>query len=699
MGGSRCGAILPGRRPRSSGSGLAGRTIPRPAGPPMTDRSAAVGERDRPETANYRPEIDGLRAVAVLAVILNHIDGRWLPGGWLGVDVFFVISGYVITRSLAARPNPDALGQALDFWRRRIQRLLPALLVCVLVTGLWLRLVDPNPGQRLGVGWRALFGFSNFPLLRQATDYFGSPAALEPFLHTWSLGVEEQFYLLFPLLVGASGFGRGSAEGRRRLARWLTVLAVGSLGLFLWWSRHHPAAAWFLTPARFWELGSGCLLALASRRRPRIPPPAPVFAALLACLWLPASLAAVAIPVTVVLTALLIAGLAPGGRVHSLLSQGPVVLIGRMSYSLYLWHWSVLTLGRWTVGSGRMALAIQVLAIGALGAASWHWIEEPLRRRRWTVKPLATIGLGLGMAGAGTLAMLGLARAGEGLYLGQRPAARPMPATLRRCDGAKDFRLYVVGDSHANHFRQAMGVLCREQGVRVDVSSTAGMPFPVLNYINPGIGQDRLSNLSARLAMEQRWREFPLPASGQGAVVLALRSSLYFDVPARFAPPAGQALHRDPLSDEAITRQAALTRWFGDLEQLVATHPRSLFVLMLPTPEFPDLAPIDACTPQWFRPRAQAPCLDATDGTERRQTGAALRKGGDALARRLPNLIVFDAFASLCPPSGGGCPRLLRGQALYDDDNHLSDAGAVLVMEDLLRFLRKRGLAPALQGG
>jgi peptidoglycan/LPS O-acetylase OafA/YrhL len=668
-----------------------GPTIPRFPGLPMTERTASAGQR-------YRPEIDGLRAVAVLAVILNHMEARWLPGGWLGVDIFFVISGYVITRSLAARPSPDALGQALDFWRRRIQRLLPALVVCVLVTGFLLRLVDPNPAQRLGVGWRALFGFSNFPLLRQATDYFGSPAALEPFLHTWSLGVEEQFYLLFPLLVVASGFGRGSAEGGRRLARWLVLLAAGSLGLFLWWSHHHPAAAWFMMPARFWELGAGCLLALAPADGWRVPPPAPVLVGLIACLWFPASLAAAAIPAAVVLTTLLIAGLAAGGGAYALLSHSAPVLIGRMSYSLYLWHWSVLTLGRWTVGSGPGALVLQGLAIAALGAASWRWIEEPLRRRRWTGRPLTTIALGLAMAGGSALALIGLARSGDGLYLGQRTPARPAPAVVKRCDGPKNFRLYVVGDSHANHFRQAMGILCQEQGIRGDVSSAAGMPYPVLTYTNPGIGQDSQHNLAARMAMEQRWREFPLPKAGEGAVVLALRSSLYFDAPPRLVPSMGQAEHRDPFSDQPISRQAALARWLEDLDQLVAAHPQSLFVLMTSTPEFPDLAPIDACTPQWFRPRVQARCLDASGGLERRQVGEALNRGGQALARRHPNLVVFDAFTSLCPPGASGCPRLRDGQPLYTDDNHLSEAGAVLVLEDLLQDLRQRGLAPSPGG-
>ena len=139
----------------------------------------------------YRPEIDGLRAVAVLGVILNHFSERWLPGGYLGVDVFFVISGFVITASLARRPAEGLGDLMLSFYSRRIRRLLPALLLCVGVTALLLCLVSYDPGQMLGVGWRSLFGFSNITLYRLAVDYFRPAAALNPFAHTWSLGVEE----------------------------------------------------------------------------------------------------------------------------------------------------------------------------------------------------------------------------------------------------------------------------------------------------------------------------------------------------------------------------------------------------------------------------------------------------------------------------------------------------------------------------
>ena len=139
---------------------------------------------------NYRPDIDGLRALAVVAIIVHHFNERWLPSGFLGVDVFFVISGFVISGSIAGRAQ-QPLGTFLgDFYRRRIQRLIPALVVCVAVTALLICLVNPDPRTSLLTGLFALFGVSNLYLREVATDYFGSAAQLNAFTQTWALGVE-----------------------------------------------------------------------------------------------------------------------------------------------------------------------------------------------------------------------------------------------------------------------------------------------------------------------------------------------------------------------------------------------------------------------------------------------------------------------------------------------------------------------------
>lgn len=156
-------------------------------------------------SAAYRPEIDGLRAVAVLAVFINHLNHQWLPGGFLGVDLFFVISGYVVTASLARRKETSWRQMLAGFYTRRFRRLIPALLLMVAITAIifsaFVSQSDATYGQSIRTGLTSLLGASNLYLLSQDNNYFDFGTQFNPFLHTWSLGVEEQFYLLWPLFV------------------------------------------------------------------------------------------------------------------------------------------------------------------------------------------------------------------------------------------------------------------------------------------------------------------------------------------------------------------------------------------------------------------------------------------------------------------------------------------------------------------
>ena len=180
----------------------------------------------------YRPEIDGLRAFAVIAVIINHFNKDILPGGYLGVDSFFVISGYVITSSLHGRSSRDLKDFISGFYARRIKRLVPALSVFVLITSIAICLFNPTPGTSFRTGLTSLFGLSNLYLLKNSTDYFAQSTELNVFAHTWSLGVEEQFYILFPFLIWFSGFGRQTKNGARNLFLIIGALTIASLIAF-----------------------------------------------------------------------------------------------------------------------------------------------------------------------------------------------------------------------------------------------------------------------------------------------------------------------------------------------------------------------------------------------------------------------------------------------------------------------------------
>jgi peptidoglycan/LPS O-acetylase OafA/YrhL len=315
--------------------------------------------------SKYRPEIDGLRAFAVVAVIINHFNKELLPSGYLGVDIFFVVSGFVITSSLAGRPSKNLGDFLVGFYTRRIKRLVPALVLFVLITSILICLFNPTPGDSLRTGIASLFGLSNLYLLRQSTDYFAASTELNVFTHTWSLGVEEQFYFLFPFLVWFTGFGRLAAKGSKNLFWVMGGLSVTSLIAFVYSYKTNQPAAYFLIPTRLWEMGAGCLLFLSMKhfnsffRTLEKIPPLIVTGAIVAVLFA-LQFAVQATFTIVILTVVLITCLRTGTSAYKLFTHPRVVYIGLISYSLYLWHWGVLSLSRWTIGIHWWAMPLQI---------------------------------------------------------------------------------------------------------------------------------------------------------------------------------------------------------------------------------------------------------------------------------------------------------------------------------------------------
>lgn len=667
----------------------------------------------------YRPEIDGLRAVAVLGVIVNHFSERWLPGGYLGVDVFFVISGFVITASLAHRPA-DGLGDLLlSFYSRRIRRLLPALLLCVVITGLLLCMVSYEPGQMLGIGWRSLFGFSNITLYRLAVDYFRPAAALNPFAHTWSLGVEEQFYALFPLLIWFSGFARNGATGQRRLLVFLLPLSVLSLVVFYHRLGVDFPAAYYLLPSRFWELGVGCLMFLLLKRRlhssqdegevssdctwqdvgdgqARWPlPPLPLLLGLGGLMAAPLAFGILPVVASVGITALLLASLRPSTAAHRWLSSPPMVFVGLLSYSLYLWHWSVLSLSRWTIGLQPGTMPLQALLIVLLAYLSWRFVEIPCRRSTWWPQRWRVVASGLALAGLGTFGLQALARKGPTLlYSGNPPVAEfsgAATASGRDCSTPGHFRLLMVGDSHAHHFETAFDHLCGRHGIRYGEAAIIGVPYPPVYYTNQTTGVNKEQAIIHAQVAEQRWQalgqEMPLPQGNQGVVVLSSRSPLYFDPGFLAEDSLLRSQHFSPQTGQPISREAALATWSEQVGLLADQHPQTLFVLFLPTPEFGSGVPMETCRPQWFRPLLPTDCQGVNrQGLDRFATYLRQQLAGTLASR--PNLLIYNPADALCP-SKGLCPRQRNGYFLYSDGDHLSTYGAIAVMDDFVAFLNR----------
>jgi peptidoglycan/LPS O-acetylase OafA/YrhL len=386
--------------------------------------------------ATYRPEVDGLRALALIAVIINHFNASLLPSGYLGVDIFFVISGYVITKSLLKRKQQSFRQGIVGFYARRIKRLVPALVFCVVVTAIIACFFDPAPGVSLQTGLFALLGLSNLYLFSQSTDYFAPSSEMNMFTQTWSLGVEEQFYLIFPALLLVAGFWAGDQvninqtkpQAQKKLFFIIFALSVISLIAFSAAYAVNASAAYFLMPARFWELGSGCLLAIAEQKINgskklglRLRSGLPLASVIGFFLVFHASQdhAVFATISVIALTTILIATVRSNQLVMSLLANPLAVWIGLISYSLYLWHWSIISLSRWTIGIQWWTWPFQLLIMIVLATISYYGIEKPLRHVQWSRFEWLTLVKGLLATLAGIVALITLGRPLEGkLFLG-----------------------------------------------------------------------------------------------------------------------------------------------------------------------------------------------------------------------------------------------------------------------------------------
>jgi peptidoglycan/LPS O-acetylase OafA/YrhL len=449
---------------------------------------------------SYRPEIDGIRALAIVAVIINHFNKDILPSGYLGVDIFFVISGFVITSSLAGRPSKNFSDFITGFYTRRIKRLIPALVLFVVVTSLLICLFNTSPGVFLRTGITSLFGLSNLYLLKQSTDYFATSTELNTFTHTWSLGVEEQFYFLFPLLAWLTGFSRQSTQGSRNLF-WVTgTLSVASLVGFVFLYQTNQSAAYFLMPTRLWELGAGCLLFLEQRHLNGFLngleslPPLVVIASIVGVLFIPLQFAVAATIAVVVLTTVLISCLRPGTTGYKFFTHERIVYIGLISYSLYLWHWGVLSLSRWTIGIHWWSAPIQVSIMLLLAVSSYRYVEKPLRRSDWSVFRWKSISYGIGASASAAVFIMSLdklPRLRDFFYTGSVPemerkyimSQSPRHKT-NSCNIFKDKEesislsdkcgfnarasqstIFLVGDSHIQQFNKTIASHAKQNGL------------------------------------------------------------------------------------------------------------------------------------------------------------------------------------------------------------------------------------------
>ena len=655
-------------------------------------------------TSRYRPEIDGLRAFAVAAVIINHFNKDILPGGYLGVDIFFVISGYVITSSLFERPSKDFRDFISGFYSRRVKRLVPALSVFVLTTSIAICLFNSLPAVSLQTGLTSLFGLSNLYLLWQSTDYFAHSAEINVFTHTWSLGVEEQFYIVFPLLIWFSGFGRQTKNGARNLFLTVGALSIASLIIFLYLYPTNQPAAYFLMPSRFWEMAAGCLIFIGFQRRKSIEqwlekvPPLLLMALIVGVMYLPLPLASASTVAVVTFSSILIASLKEKTAAFKIFTDSRIVYIGLISYSLYLWHWGVLSISRWTIGIHWWSIPIQIALMLGLAVASYRWIETPLRKGNWFGRRWKTLAFGGGALISLSGGLLALDKQFKGrLYLGNKnetQAEAPYAGsniTRENCMDHPDFenainkcwinkeyittalpRIFFIGDSHTESMSQAAEYLSKKINSPIFIHSRRGTLFPVFSEYWMK-GSDRYAGFSGRKksnAIQSLAENFLLENIRRGdIVVVTLRLPYYFGRDG-FSSNERDFVYTNAKKDH-ITRQEFFKTWQSALSEFASALQErgASLIVSTPSPEWNTYDLASCARPQWFNTLNTKACV--ADKAYFDKEYYLINKFLIALEKKRDNVYIFDTLPALCP--GDECHYLLEGVRLYRDKDHLSN--------------------------
>jgi peptidoglycan/LPS O-acetylase OafA/YrhL len=657
----------------------------------------------------YRPEIDGLRAIAVISVIIFHFSKSVLPSGFLGVDIFFVISGYVITSSLHSRSDYGFTAFMLEFYSRRIKRIMPALVFNIVASCLLISFFSPIANDSLKAGIFALFGLSNLYFIQTDLDYFGNTPELNIFTQTWSLGVEEQFYVIYPVIFWI--FLNSSKSlwcSPNRFIVWLLGFVLCSLALFIVLTEYFPVVTFYLVFTRFWELGTGCLIALTEEKLKhilekkggilsRLLHPSLALGIIFVSLLFPADYIVFKTIAIVLATAVLITTVERDNLLKKILSSKIPVYIGTISFSLYLWHWTVLVTSNWTVGVTLETLPVQLVLIAAVSALSYHYIEQPIKKNN-NISPSRIIAYGLGIGIVITTFIFGIYLAG-GLYLGKRESDSSF---TKSCQNSLSSAQWVVGDSHASIYAQLFSHIYKGDCVFISDVDATGNSF-----------------LFSRKASLQKNRE----AGSKPLVDVTLKDpSMIIEAIKKHKPKVlfiaiywnGYFLDNSKLFQStkwsigsyvgadgvSLRREQALALYLENIRQLSeAVRSTTEVILLLPEPDFNWInvgVTRGECNQQWFMTIKYPPPLEKICASYLNPASISKQENDSRSAELVVaikdslegvyNLRFFDITNIICVDDI--CSTHPNGLRHYMDDDHINSLALEKIKPFLLQTLQ-----------
>ncbi len=655
-------------------------------------------------TSWFRPDIDGLRAVAIILVVLFHVGVPGFSAGFTGVDIFFVISGYLITRKLLDAALPTGRVAMLAFWAKRIRRLVPAMFLMVIVTlaasVVVLLVIDLAEVARQGAA--ASLYVSNVLFASEAGDYFGGDFNRSPFLHTWTLGVEEQFYVLWPVLVATV-----CLIGRRRppvlkplLCITFALLLVASLAVCVTLTDSGSPWAFYGLPARAWEFAAAGLLAalpfpyIARRAGLSTTIAAAGLGTIVAGLVLIPGAAAypglwALFPV--VGTLLVIAAgegieREGGPPLANVLAAPPMQSIGRVSYSWYLWHWPFLVLAVAWLNDDSMPVRLTAVLVSLpVAYLTYSFYERPVRFSPWLTRSTRrTFGVGVALTALALVGAAGVTRYAEDRTTGDGLDAQLAAVRKERqdtgCDGNKvkspggisycesgavdsDVTVMLIGDSHAWHWTRAVTAAGNSLGVRVVDHWWSACPATPVRTTRADPSRSDVGPRCDRHRAETQ----ALIDELEPAVVIISQTTY-------------ERLMRDDDGSRPDVDEAAAI-WERAFDSLLSSLiERGIApAVILDSPRMPD-DPV-ACL---ARERNGPAC--AVPVSEMRFLGDPVEQAERAVLDRIGNVAVFDPTPQICDQKF--CYAMIGSQIVYSDGNHLTRAFTASQRDHLTRLIQ-----------